>query len=594
MIDTPVLIVGGGPVGLTASILLSQHGVRSLLLERHPGTSIVPKARGINARTMEMYRQCGVEQAIRAAGLAAESIGLVVWTESLAGREIERRVPGRATPKNQAMTPVSNCLCAQDDLEPVLRRFAEEAGPGTLRFNAELTDLRQDSASAEATVIDRLTGAETPVRAQYVIAADGAQSRIRRMLDVRMIGRQNVYDSVNILFNADLRPWTQHRPAALYFVEQPDLRATFLTINASDRWSFLIHSIKHYGYTAADFAPDRCIALIRQAVGVADLPVNILGVSAWEASAHVADRYRHGRIFLAGDAAHEMPPTGGFGLNTGVQDTHNLAWKLAAVLHGQAADPLLDTYHPERQPLGMAITQTSLENSLSMGRTARQQAAKLPRTEFLSEQGLIFGASYASAAVVADGTPPLVVADPVTEYVPSARPGCRAPHVWLQRDGVRISTIDLFGPHFVLLAGLRGGAWRDAARELSHPARPPLVAYTIGDGGGLADPGGAWQAAYGVEADGAVLVRPDGQVAWRSRAAASDPAAVLRSALNAVLGRASTPPIAAAAVSSGGSGGQAPLTTAVNPPEAAGARTNIATESAPSTAMPPASPNAPA
>jgi 2-polyprenyl-6-methoxyphenol hydroxylase-like FAD-dependent oxidoreductase len=546
MLDIPVLIVGGGPVGLTASILLSQHSVRSLLVERHPGTSIVPKARGINARTMEMYRQCGVEQAIRAAGLAAESIGLVVWTESLAGREIERRVPGRATPKNQAVTPVSNCLCAQDDLEPVLRQFAEGAGLGELHFNAELTDVRQDSTSVTATITDRLTGTETPVRAHYVIAADGAQSRIRRMLDVRMIGSQSVYDSVNILFNADLRPWTAHRPAALYFVEQPDLRATFLTINATDRWSFLIHSIKHYGYTAADFAPDRCIALIRQAVGVADLPVSILGVSAWEASAHVADRYRHGRIFLAGDAAHEMPPTGGFGLNTGVQDVHNLAWKLAAVLRGQAGIALLDSYHPERQPLGVAITEASLANSLSMGRTARQEAAKLPRAEFLSEQGLIFGASYASAAVISDGTPPSAIADPVTEYLPSARPGCRAPHVWLLSDGVRISTIDLFGPHFVLLTGPRGRAWRDAVPGLSTSSRPPLVAFAIGDGGELADPGGAWQETYGVDEDGAVLVRPDGQVAWRCRSAASDPAMVLQSTLDAVLGWTSARPVAEA------------------------------------------------
>jgi putative polyketide hydroxylase len=537
MLDVPVLIVGGGPVGLTASILLSQHGVRSLLVERHPGTSIVPKARGINARTMEMYRQCGVEQAIRDAGLAPESIGLVVWTESLAGREIERRVPGRATPKNQAMTPVPNCLCAQDDLEPVLRRFAEAAGPGELRFNAELTEVRQDAASVEATLSDRLTGSETRIRAQYVIAADGAQSRIRRMLDVRMIGRESVYDSVNILFNADLRPWTAHRPAALYFVEQPDLRATFLTINAKDRWSFLIHSIKHYGYTAGDFTPDRCIALIRQAVGIDDLPVSILGVSAWEASAHVADRYRHERIFLAGDAAHEMPPTGGFGLNTGVQDIHNLVWKLAAVLHGQADVSLLDTYHPERQPLGVTITKASLDNSLSMGRTARQEGARLPRAEFLSEQGLIFGASYQSAAVIPDGTPPADIDDLVTQYVPSARPGCRAPHVWLERDGTRISTIELFGPHFVLLTGPCGRAWQDAVASLSGPSRPALVAYMIGDGGELADPADGWQQAYGVEDDGAVLVRPDGQVAWRSRNCPSAPGVILASALDAVLGR---------------------------------------------------------
>jgi putative polyketide hydroxylase len=535
MLDVPVLIVGGGPVGLTASILLSQHGVRSLLVERHPGTSIVPKARGINARTMEMYRQCGVEGAIRAAGLAPHSIGLVVWTESLAGREIERRVPGRATPKNQAMTPAQNCLCAQDDLEPVLRSFAEARGPGELRFNAELTEVSQDSAGVDAVVTDRLTGAATNVRAQYLVAADGAQSRIRRMLDVRMIGTESVYDSVNILFNADLRPWTADRPAALYFVEQPDLRATFLTINAHDRWSFLIHSIKHYGYTALDFAPERCIALIRQAVGIADLPVSILGVSAWEASAHVADRYCHERIFLAGDAAHEMPPTGGFGMNTGVQDVHNLAWKLAAVLHDQADISLLETYDTERRPLGVVITKASLENSLSMGRTARQESAKLPRAEFLSEQGLIFGAAYQSAAVISDGTPAPDIADIVTQYVPSARPGCRAPHVWLERDGVRISTIDLFGPYFVLLTGPEGRAWRDASIALSVPSRPAVVAYTVGDE--LVDADGGWLEAYGVDEDGAVLVRPDGQVAWRSRSGSAEAGSILEAAFDGVLGR---------------------------------------------------------
>jgi putative polyketide hydroxylase len=540
MVDVPVLIVGGGPVGLSASILLSQHNARSLLVERHPGTSIVPKARGINARTMEVYRQCGVEAAVRAAGLAPQSIGLIVWTESLAGKEIERRIPGRATPKNQAMTPVLNCLCAQDDLEPVLRRFAEAQAPGELRFNTELTDIRQDADGVDAVVIDRLTGAETTVHARYVIAADGAQSRIRRMLDVRMIGRESVYDSVNILFNADLRPWTAHRPAALYFVEQTDLRATFLTINAHDRWSFLIHSIKHYGYTAGDFTPERCMALIRQAVGIPDLPVIVLGVSAWEASAHVADRYGHGRIFLAGDAAHEMPPTGGFGLNTGVQDVHNLAWKLASVLHGQADVSLLETYHPERQPIGAAITRASLENSLSMGRTARQDGAKLPRAEFLSEQGLIFGASYESAAMIPDGSPPPEIADPVTQYVPSARPGCRAPHVWLERGGERISTLDLFGPRFVLLTGSDGGDWRAAAQALSAPSRPSIIAYTIGDD--LLDPDGVWQAVYGVDDGGAVLVRPDGQVAWRSRSGCVDPGLVLQSAFDGVLGRAASSP----------------------------------------------------
>ena len=248
MIDVPVLIVGGGPVGLTASILLSQHGIRSLLAERHSGTAILPKARGINARTMEMYRQCGVDQEIRDAGLPVERTGLIVWTKALAGEEIERRVPGRATAQNMAVTPVRNCLCAQDYLEPVLRSFAERLEPGQLRFNAEVTAVEQDTLAVTATLTDRVSGEETPVRAQYVIAADGTQSAIRRMLGVTMIGPEAVYDSVNILFNADLRAWTAHRPAALYFVEQPDLRATFLTINAVDRWSFLVHSLSAYDY----------------------------------------------------------------------------------------------------------------------------------------------------------------------------------------------------------------------------------------------------------------------------------------------------------------------------------------------------------
>jgi hypothetical protein len=312
------------------------------------------------------------------------------------------------------------------------------------------------------------------------------------------------------------------------------LRATFLTINGRDRWGFLIHGPRQYGWQPADFTPELCGELIRKAVGL-PIEVKVLSVSPWEASAIVSDRYRVGNIFLAGDAAHEMPPTGGFGLNTGVQDVHNLAWKIAAVLRGNADAALLDSYHDERQPLGQIITRNSLANALSMGRTARQSNV-LPRREFLNEQGLIFGACYQSMAVVPDGTAPAAVDDPVTEYVPSARPGSRAPHVWLRHGVEQISTVDLFGPRFVLLAGSKGDAWRRAAQGIEM-SWPPLVAHTIGEGCDLGDPDGNWQAAYGVDADGAVLVRPDGHVAWRSRSAASDPVEALRAALDRVLGR---------------------------------------------------------
>ena len=534
MLDIPVLISGGGPVGLSASLFLSQHGVRSLLVERHPSTAITPKARGINARTMEVFRQSGIDAAVRDAGLAEGGTGLIVWTETLAGNEIERRVPGRALPKNMAITPVKNCLCAQDDLEPVIRRYAEAAGPGELRFNTELTAFKQENGGVTGTLTDRVSGEQTPFRARYLIAAEGAQSRVRRGVGASMIGREKVYDSVNILFQAELTQWVKDRPAALYFVEQDDLRATFLTINGTNRWGFLIHGPKQYGWTPADFTDELCTRLIRQGIGIPDIPVKVLGISPWEASAIVADRYRFGDVFLTGDAAHEMPPTGGFGLNTGVQDVHNLTWKIAAVLRGNADDALLDSYHDERQPLARLITENALANALSMGRTERK-AKVLPRQQFLNEQGLIFGANYQSSAVLPDGSPPVDIADPVTEYVQSARPGSRAPHLRLSRGTEQISTIDLFGAHFTLLAARNGDGWRQAARSMT-PSWPEIKAHVIG-GGELTDPDGNFNELYGLDVDGAVLVRPDGYVAWRSRSGAANPEAALRAAIDGLLGR---------------------------------------------------------
>jgi putative polyketide hydroxylase len=533
----PVLIVGGGPVGLTASLLLSRAGVRSLLVERHPGTAIHPKARGINARTMEVFHQQGVAAAIRKAGLPPAHTGFIVWAKTLAGEEIERRVPWGRRAQSAEVSPVPACLCAQDDLEPVIRHFAAEEALAELRFNTEMTRFVADDGGVVATLYNSESGTTEEIRARYMIAADGAQSRVRRALGVKMLGQENVYDSVNILINADLRPWTAHRPAALYFIENPELRATFLTINAADRWGFLVNPLAAQGFKAEDFTPERAAALVRLAVGVPDLGVKVLGIAPWTASAHVAERYVHGPVFLAGDAAHEMPPTGGFGLNTGVQDVHNLCWKLALVARGMAAPTLLETYHDERQPIGRAITEQSLTNAISMGRLQQRRETASARPEYLNEQGMIFGATYGSRAVIADGTAAPPVANPVTDYAPSARPGARAPHVWLDGNGgERLSTIDLIGNGFLLMTGPRGQHWATAAERAAAETTLPIPTVAIGDGR-FPDRERHWRRAYEIDDDGAVLVRPDGYVGWRYRSTAGDPPRVFFEAIAAILGR---------------------------------------------------------
>ena len=307
-------------------------------------------------------------------------------------------------------------------------------------------------------------------------------------------------------------------------------------------WVFGTGYAPQFGESLADFPEERCVELVRAAAGLPDVAVSFrsqipgadVKATRLRHRRPVAQQYRAVRIFLAGDAAHIVPP-GGFGANTGIQDAHNLAWKLAAVLRGEASPALLDTYEAERRPVGLFTMGQALARWGS--RVGEEAAGDGERP--LDYAAVALGYRYRSAAVVgapADERPAYAAAD----LTASRAPGL--PHVWLERNGERLSTIDLFGRGFVLLAGSAGADWVDAVRSV---AGAELWPYRIGDGGDLDDPEGRWAAAYGVAADGAVLVRPDGVVAWRAAAGSSAPAAALASAISAVLGRPASAPAVA-------------------------------------------------
>jgi len=389
-LEIPVLIVGGGPVGLCASLLLSKHGVSSLLVECHADTSIYTKARLVNTRTMEVFRQCSLEQAVRESSLPPEQARHAIWARTLSGEELQRRVIATAAPDpSNAISPTFGCIISQEVLEPILLTHARQSGLGELRFGTELTTFVQDGSGVSATLLDRVQGKQIQVRAQYLIGADGAHSHVREVLSIPMVGSPTLAHRISILFRADLSRWVEGRSINMCFIQHPAA-----------------------GQRVEDFTAERCTELIRIAVGVPDLPVEVLSVAPWSSAARVAARFHEGRIFLAGDAAHEIPPSGGHGMNTGIQDAQNLAWKLAAVLEGWATPALLETYSQERELVGRWIAEQGLHNLASLGNVSaggpkEQSSPHLPRDGRLAlfnELGLIFGASYESTAVLPDGT----------------------------------------------------------------------------------------------------------------------------------------------------------------------------------------------
>lgn len=485
-----VLIAGGGPVGLSLAVRLAQLDVPVTLAERHPGTARFPKGRALSVRSMEIYRAWGLEDAITAAGLPRDQLAFYTGTTLTdpAGTRIVTNPTARPLP-----SPTHTLLCSQDRLEPLLREHAERLAPGRIHFGAELTGFTADTGGVTAT----LTGDPSRTgRFDYLVGADGARSLVRDHLGIAMTGPADVSHNLNILFTADLAAHVADRRCAVYTITRqgPDsLHGAFLAVDNDRRWLFnIVADGTDPGFAGYD---DRtCVELIRTAAGLPDLPVTLLERQVWRAGAQVADRFQASRVFLAGDAAHITTPYGGFGLNCGIADADNLAWKLAAVHHGHAGPALLDTYEPERRPVALASAQEGHRRLLD-AITAHRAGA--PPTARPSE-GLVLGYHYTSGAVIPDGTDP-PAGDPVADYTPTARPGHRAPHLWIERNGRRMSTLDLLGPDLTLLAG-PDARWADDA-----PA--PITAHHLD---------GRFTDAYGISPAGAVLVRPDGHVAWRS------------------------------------------------------------------------------
>jgi 2-polyprenyl-6-methoxyphenol hydroxylase-like FAD-dependent oxidoreductase len=532
--ECPVVIAGGGLIGLSTAMFLAQQGIASLAVERLRGGSRLPRAAHFHLRTLELFRLAGIEDEVKRRSeddFLPE--GAIIAMDSLSGRKLADIIAS-LNAGVEALSPCRRLFISQPSLEPILRRRAKEAGAQVLE-GYTVTSVAQDTSGVIVTVKDVGSGEEQQLRASYLVGADGAHSVVRELLGIPLDGRGVFSNSITIYFTADLSAQLGGKPLSVIYINNP-VFGGFMRMNKDCQSGFI--GINRAGdpltdpdaaNVAKDVSEKRLIEFVRAAAGVPDLPVRIDGVARWRATSDVARQFAQGRIFLAGDAAHLMPPNGGFGGNTGIHDAHNLAWKLAYVLKGLAGPKLLETYDMERRP----IAKFTVEQAYT--RYVTRTAPYLGATDFqplADDFNIELGHIYHSPAIVAGDGDAAVHADPHRTY---GRPGSRAPHVWLERAGRQVSTLDLFGDAFVLLAPPRGDAWCQAASAVARRFPGLAIATHVVGGTDIQDPEAAFAQAYGLSDDGALLVRPDGFVAWRAKSVVGDPEKALGRALDAVL-----------------------------------------------------------
>jgi putative polyketide hydroxylase len=515
---TQVLIVGGSLVGLSAALFLGKRGVDTMLVEKHRGSSPHPRAVGFTELTLEHYRAAGIED--RIPQMPADLRLRRIKVESLAGTWAEETpwTPGHAEPDKGVASPCTGAAIAQDLLEPILRTAALERG-ADLRHGVEMLSFTQTSDGVSAQMRQRDSGEEYTLTADYMIAADGADSPIREQLGIARAGVGHLRTIRSVLFRCDDAEQYLATGIRQFEIEQPGFQA-FLTHYPDGRWVLMFSD-------DVERSQDELHDAIRRALG-RDLRVQIITTGQWEMAGRIADRYSESRVFLAGDAAHQLPPTrGGFGANTGIDDVYNLAWKLRMVLAGEASPVLLDTYTAERQPIGWLRHQ----QTFARPDYRRWAGGPLAGEPLYGAEAMELGQRVSSDAVIGcDGDlPPAAHPD-----VWAGQPGTRVPHAWINRRDDRISTIDLFTEKLTLVSA--DERWIDAARRIAQTADVPVGTVHTGKDVHFAAER-SFEATFGVSAEGACLVRPDAILAWRSPGLDSDPNGCLSRVLAQITGR---------------------------------------------------------
>lgn len=546
----PVIIVGAGPVGLGAALELARCGLRSILIERNERTSWHPKTRNFNTRTMEIARGWGREiyEELSQLDLPPNWKTPIRFMESVVGKEtghIDSKGFAGAGPD---LSPVSSVLSSQDMLEPVMLREIRRTGLVDLRFGHELVEIvrghEDDATSVEIKARNKTTGEVYKLTAPALVASDGAASFVRDFLQVPLDGPKKVAHFINCYFRSDIEKYVGDRTGILLFFSNSKASGVFQPLDAKGRWLTQLQ-VPEDEWSTELYTAERCAERIRAGAGVPDLDVEVLSIGKWQMNAVVGRRLIAGRILLTGDAAHMFPPTGGLGANTGMQGMHNAIWKLALFLKGKAGRKLLQTYETERRPVARWVADQSYHNRMQVNKLGAISRGEAPADgmgpqdvlqatrRYGNHIGLELGTIYTSEAVIPDGSSPPNVGDSYTDYIPSGHPGARAPHVWIEQGGKRLSTLDLVGPEFSLIAGAGGGDWRKIADAAGNKAGLAMPVHVIGDE--WVDVEGTFESRFGVSDSGAVLVRPDGFIAWRAQGLGPESAAGLDGALASIL-----------------------------------------------------------